>query len=223
MKKVLVLLLIFILAFGSTVSLAEDEPSVWAIEEVSEAIELGFVPEDMQTGYKSNITRAEFAKVSVLFAARQYGMESEEFVNYYLAEHVDGEGAQLTFKKDEFTDIADSEHKYYIEAANSIGIVQGKGDGIFDPDAFITREEAATMLLRTYFCYGSAVKLGAKSAEVDNFSDAQQISSWADTAVRYMYQWDVMKGVSDIKYAPKSNYTREQCYITFLRLYNMWS
>ena len=102
-------------------------------------------------------------------------------------------------------------------------IVYGRGDGIFAPDAPITREEAATMLLRVYFCYGGGVKLGPKSEGVDAFYDVAEISSWADSAVRYMYQWDVMKGISDVQYAPKSYYTKEQCYITFLRLNRVYS
>ena len=95
---------------------------------------------------------------------------------------------------------------------------EGRGEGIFDPDAPITREEAATMLLRVYFCYGMGVKLGPRSEGVDNFADVSEISSWADTAVRYMYQWNVMKGVSEELYSPKTGYTREQCYATFVRL-----
>ena len=79
------------------------------------------------------------------------------------------------------------------------------------------------MLLRVYFCYGGGVKLGPKSAEVDAFLDAVQISSWADTAVRYMYQWDVMTGFSKELYSPKTSYTREQCYVTFLRLDQMYA
>ena len=199
------------------------EISAWSKEEVEEAIHLGIVPEDMQNDYKNNITRAEFAKIAVMFVARHFDMDVDDVVEWYLSEHTDSDGNQLTFKDNTFTDIDNSEYEYYIKCANSMHIIYGRGDGIFDPNAFITREEAATVLLRVYFCYGSGVKLGPKSEGVDAFCDVKEISSWADSAVRYMYQWDVMKGVSDVQYSPKSHYTKEQCYITFLRLDRVYS
>lgn len=223
MKKLLVLLSVMLCVFCTTAYASDTAMSAWAKTEVEKAVNLGIVPEDMQNNYRRNITRAEFAKVSVMFVAEHFDMEVDEVVEWYLSEHVDSYGNKLTFKENTFTDIGDCEHEYYIKCANSMYIVEGRGDGIFDPDAFITREEAATMLLRVYFCYGGGVKLGPKSEGVDAFNDADMISSWADTAVRYMYQWDVMKGFSDTEYSPKSHYTREQCYITFLRLREVYS
>ena len=223
MKKTLFLLLAILFIFYTTAYASSTEISAWAKEEVQEAIQLGIVPEDMQNDYKNNITRAEFAKIAVMFVARHFDMDVDEVVEWYLSEHIDSEGNQLTFKDNTFIDIENSAYEYYIKCANSMSILYGRGDGIFDPDAFITREEAATMLLRVYFRYGAGVKLGPKSEGVDAFYDVEEISSWADSAVRYMYQWDVMKGVSDVQYSPKSHYTKEQCYITFLRLDRVYS
>lgn len=222
MKKIFVILAI-LFAFHGTAYAVGNGISDWAQAEVEETISLGIVPVDMQNDYQNNITRAEFAKMAVVFSARHFDMEVDKFVEWYLSEHTNSEGNQLTFLEDTFSDIENSEHKYYIQCANSMSIVYGKGEGIFDPDVPITREEAATMLLRVYFTYGSGVKLGPKSEGVDDFFDADEISPWADTAVRYMYQWDVMKGFSDVEYAPKSYYTKEQCYITFLRLDRVYS
>ncbi len=223
MKKILFLAFLILFIFCSTAYASGTEISDWAKEEVEEAIRLGIVPGDMQNDYKNNITRAEFAKIAVMFVARHFEMDVGEAVEWYLSKHVDSDGVRLTFKENTFTDIENSEYEYYIKCANSMHIVYGRGDGIFDPDAPITREEAATMLLRVYFCYGSGVKLGPKSEGVDTFNDVDKISLWADSAVRYMYQWGVIKGVSDIQYAPKSHYTKEQCYVTFLRLERIYS
>ena len=223
MKKILLLLLIVLFVFHGTVYASGTETSAWAKEEVNEAIRFGLVPKEMQKDYQDNITRAEFAKISVLYLANHFSMEVDEVVKQYCSEHVDSFGNPLVFRRDVFTDIENSEYEYYIQCANAMGIAVGRGNGVFDPDSFITREEAATMLLRVYFCYGSGVKLNAKSEEVDGFYDVKEISSWADSAVRYLYQWDVMKGVSEIHYAPKSYYTKEQCYITFFRLQQVYS
>lgn len=223
MKKILFLVLAILLVFSGTVYAVDTGISDWATEEVEEAIRLGIVPEDMQKDYQNNITRAEFAKMAVLFVARHFQMDLDDMVTWYLSKHIDSTGNPPTFQEHTFTDIADSEFAHYIRCANSLGIVYGRGEGIFDPNAFILREEAAAMLLRVYFCYGGGVKLGPKSEKVDAFYDAAEISSWADSAVRYMYQWDVMKGVSDTHYAPKAQYTKEQCYATFFRLDQVYS
>ncbi len=219
MIKRLLSLMMMVALLSTGVVFADSGISPWAETEVQEAIALGFVPEEMQMGYQENITRAEFAKISVLFVAYKFKMPFEETMQNYLDVHINGEtGKPIEFRDDSFTDIEDSPHALYIKWADTLRIVEGRGNGIFDPDAPITREEAATMLLRVYFCYGGGVKLGPRSEGVDNFSDVSQISAWADTAVRYMYQWDVMKGFSETEYSPKTGYTREQCYATFLRL-----
>lgn len=223
MKRTIIFLITALFLLSGSVYTSFAEISIWAKPEVEEAIRLGIVPEDMQNNYQNPITRAEFAKISVLYAARHFDMEVDALIEWYLSSHEDEFGNPAVFKEDTFTDIENSEHAYYIKCANSMHIVYGKGNSIFDPDAYITREEAATMLLRVYFCYGGGVKLGPKSEGVDNFSDVKEISSWADTAVRYMYQWDVMKGVSEKSYAPKLNYTKEQSYATFLRLDKVYS
>ncbi|MBO5929795.1 MAG: S-layer homology domain-containing protein [Clostridia bacterium] len=219
MKRMIYGLLVLLLVFQVPVFAAEADMSEWAVAEVNEAIQLGLVPDDLQQDYQDPITRAEFAEIAVTFVAKHYDKTVEDMIAWYVSTRVDGQGNPLVFHEDAFTDIADSKYAYYIKCASTMGITNGRGDGIFDPDAYITREEAATMLLRVYFCYGSGIKLGPKSAEVDLFSDVGEISSWADTAVRYMYQFDVMKGVSGTSYAPKLSYTKEQSIATFLRLY----
>lgn len=223
MKKIILILISILVLFVNEALADGEDMSLWAKPEIEEAISLGFVPADLQNNYKTPMTRAEFAKLSVSFVAYHFDMQVDEMVNWYLSSHVDGSGNALVFKEDSFTDIERNEHAYFIKCANSMNIVNGKGDNLFDPDAFITREEAATMLIRVYFCYGSGVKLGPKSAGVDCFSDVQDISPWADSAVRYMYQWDVMKGISDTSYAPKDYYTKEQSIATFLRLDGVYS
>lgn len=222
-KAIFFLFLLITFAFSNVICLADTEISNWAEEEVEKAIVNGIVPKDMQSDYKSNISRAEFAKISVMYAARHFDMNVDEFIEFYISERVDSEGNHPVFLENTFTDIANSKYEHYIKCANTVGIVYGKGNGIFDPDAPITREEASTMLLRVYFRYGAGVKLGPKSEGVDNFYDVDEISPWADSAVRYMFQWNVMKGVSETHFGPKLHYTKEQCYITFLRMDDVYS
>ena len=56
-------------------------PSVWAAQDVEEAIQLGYVPVNLQNKYQDGITRGEFAKVSLYFLVAQY--------NYYESSGID--------------------------------------------------------------------------------------------------------------------------------------
>lgn len=58
----------------------------------------------------------------------------------------------------------------YISVAHSLGIINGKGEGAFDPEGFALREEAAAMMIRMYR------KLNATLREINGF---YAISSWS--------------------------------------------
>ena len=53
-----------------------------------------------------------------------------------------------------------------------------------------------------------------------SFTDASAIQSYAVEAVNYVNTLGVMKGTSDTTFSPNGTYTRQQAYITALRLYN---
>ena len=106
-----------------------------------------------------------------------------------------------------------------VNFAYTYGIVQGRGDGIFDPDAPITREEAAVMLYNTYLAYANHAEEDIPDLNLEQFEDRDEISPWARQAVSTMATWNVMSGMSETEFGPKSYYTYEQCWVTFLRLY----
>ena len=72
LRTVITSLLIFTLSSNGFVSASEAGASVWAVHEISEALDLEFIPVDLQNQYSANITRAEFAKVTVNFLALQF-------------------------------------------------------------------------------------------------------------------------------------------------------
>ncbi len=51
------------------------------------------------------------------------------------------------------------------------------------------------------------------------FPDADEISDWARESVEVMYTWGILQGREDGSFGPQRLLTREQCLITFLRLY----
>ena len=107
-------------------------------------------------------------------------------------------------------------------ACASLGIVNGVGNGRFAPDAHITREQAATMLVRA----AGILDIRA-NREHTPFNDADRISTWAKAAVAEVSAMQtedgamVMQGVGSNRFAPSDPYTREQSIMTAYRLYRM--
>ena len=94
------------------------------------------------------------------------------------------------------------------------------GDGTFAPDAYITREQAATILFRMAKFLGN--KTISEFGEWKYYRDLDEISEWAFDAVRNMYRMDIMHGDENGYFSPKNNYTVEQAIATMLRMYECY-
>ena len=89
------------------------------------------------------------------------------------------------------------------------GIVQGNGGGLFNPDAPISREQAAIMLLR----FDLARNMGPSGSWAVGvpYTDATEISAWASEAI----MWNVIRGyLSD----DEQGYFRPQDPLTSMEL-----
>lgn len=209
MKKALSILLCCLVLITPTLAADTEEtdaPSAWAADEVAEAIALGIVPLWGQSDYQQSVTRAEFAALAYNFCAMQY---RSTLIEDYRTLH--GEVPVS------FTDVDhNTSHDTEIGYAAEMGIVLGCGDGTFAPEKTITRQEAATMLLRAYNIYGGE---SDDEAPTLAFPDADRVADWALDGAAQMSAWNVILGTGEGLFAPETTYTREQCYLTFLRLY----
>lgn len=98
---------------------------------------------------------------------------------------------------------------YYAEAvrwANENGIVLGTTDSSFVPDSAVTREQVAAILMR-YAVYKGK---GTDSNENLSYSDAAEISDYAQNAVRYCREKGIMQGRENHFFAPKEHATRAE-------------
>jgi hypothetical protein len=186
----------------------KDEPDSWAKAEVDAAIAAGLVPQSLQSGYKSNITREDFCALAVNLIVVKTGKPIETI----LAEK------SLVINRGVFTDTQNDT----VLAANVLGIVGGKGYGRFDPQGSITRQEAAAMLTRTAKVLGYS-----PSGQEVAFSDASSIQSWAKDAVSFISaamdvksNRAVMGGTGNNAFSPNGTYTRQQAFTTMIRLSN---
>ena len=158
MKRCLAGLLCLLLCISAVPVSAVDGsgPSPWAEAEVNAAISIGLVPEELQSDYQQNITRDEFAQLAVTLCMAQlrYVGSPEQFLEDYRRYFRDEAGNPVDAIPAAFSDAT-----FWGTLASALGIVQGRGDGTFDPDGLITRQEAAVMAARTYLAYSGQAAL----------------------------------------------------------------
>ena len=115
-----------------------------------------------------------------------------------------------------YTDVP--EGRWYTEAirwAASTGAVNGTSEDTFAPDAPVTREQLAAILYRYAQARGKGFT-GAWMFPLD-YSDAADVSRWADEAMHWMTMHGVITGMGDGTLAPKANATRAQIATMFMR------
>lgn len=181
--------------------------SAWAEEEVKGALEDELILESMYKTMKNKITRKEFCYLVVNMLTKKYSKSIEEIL----------EEKSLTLNHEAFVDTADD----YILSANALGIVNGKENNCFDPDGYITRQEAATMLYRTAKVMG----VTEPNSEKLVFTDEEKFANWGKDGIFFVSAslsnkgMRVMGGVEDGKFDPAGFYTKEQSVLTIYRLF----
>ena len=175
-------------------------PSAWALEEVSKAIVSNLVPFEYRSAFTFNIKRNEFCTIIVEFLEEYYNTSRDEIIKDYNIDIVNSPIDELN------EDVA---------ICLYLGIVKGRGNGIFDRESEITREEAAVMLTNLAKYLG----LNTDADEV-KLNDKSKVSEWAIDSVNFVLENKFMQGVGNDMFSPKSNITREQTYIILYRILN---
>lgn len=182
-----------------------DTADTWAKPEIISAVRKGFVPFDLQNNYRNAITREQFCQMAIMYLEYATGKD----IQTILSER------NLTIRQDAFVDTDNS----YILAAYALGITKGtsgpsgEGPGVFDPDASISREMAATMLTRLSKAMGNDTDNAADAG----YTDIGRASSWAVNSINYCYASGVMKG-ANLTFSPKDTYTIQQSIATLDRM-----
>jgi len=182
-------------------------PSAWARAEMAEAAYLGLIPDGMDADYRKTVTRAEFAKLAVHLLAAALDKPIGQIVKE----------RGVSVKPDAFRDTRDEA----VLAAHALGIVSGRGGGLFDPDGAVNRQEAALMLANV------ARLIGAEpDGQAAGFTDAADIAPWAMEAVRTVSairdrvrDVPVLAGVGQGRFGPGETFERQQALISAKRLF----
>ena len=102
-----------------------------------------------------------------------------------------------------------------VAVVQQLGVMQPNADGSFDTTSRVTRQMAATVLLR--LLRQSSVVFAADMTTLSRYPDSASISDWAREAVAMMTQYDLMNGTTK-GFEPKKDMTLEQCLVLLARI-----
>ena len=187
--------------------------SEWARTEIQNAAACNLLPYELTDKYRENITRIEFCDLIYRLIATEFAPYSDSRMGEWSAIDSLIYERQLTDRINSvsFSDCNDDKIRFLAGA----DIIKGMGDGTFVPEGCITREQAATILLRTAEFLGNKTILELEK----EYSDEELISDWAKKSVEAMNAMGIMMGTSPTEFMPQGSYSVEQAIVTILRLY----
>ena len=103
----------------------------------------------------------------------------------------------------DFADAKDIDNKEAVEVMNAIGVLIGDENGKFNPDANLTRAQAAKIVCVMLLGQTAADGLNLKA----NFSD---VSGWAESYIAYCASQGIVAGVGNGKFDPDGQLTGYQ-------------
>ena len=170
-----------------------DTQGHWAESYIDFAVSRNLIAGTTATTFSPEIpiTRAEFVRaLGVLTEARVAGYTSSSFTDVSVADPA----------------------MPYIEWAAATGIVQGMGDGTFQPGSAITREAMSVMMKRCADVLGKGPQ-GAWMIHL-GYADTASISDWALEGVTFCSMHGIMTGRPGNVFDPRGQVTRaETCAI----------
>lgn len=190
-KKLISMLIVTILTVSLLFVTISAAPSSWAKKEVDAAKSAGLVPGNLLSDFQNPITREEFCTMAVLLYESLTNSTAPDAVN-------------------PFTDTDNPA----VSKAHALKIVNGVGEGIFDPFAKITRQEICTMLTRAAVAAFPNIVPGDYP---NTFPDISSIADWAIKSVKYINIKEIMLGDEKGRINPLADTTREQAILLVLR------
>ncbi len=175
----------------------EFHPSDWAVLEIT-AVKNSWMPSGrLLSFYQNQITREEFCELVVI-----------------LYEYMTGKTAEMPAKNPFIDTVYD-----YVLKANKLGVANGRGEGRFDPEGLITRQEMACMYARLLEALGINPVV---TQEYVFFEDENDISEYAKASVQLMFKLGIIRGEGGQRIAPLIYSTREQAIVISNRIFQKY-
>ena len=201
-RGVSALLCLGLLSFSApTAGAAVGQASDWARADLLAAEAAQLLPEDFAgMDMTQPITRQEFCTVALLMYKELTGTEAPRAMN------------------SNFTDTTDND----VNRACELGLVGGRGNGMFMPQEAMTREEMFGTLYNLLKVTNRLVSLtdGEAEALLADFRDRAAIADWAVVPIATMLQLGLTSGSNPNLMEPKSAPSREQAVVLALRFAN---
>lgn len=167
-------------------------PSSWAVAEIQSAISAGLVPQDIQSGYQLPISRQDFCRLIWELLKKQPDITQKLQAS-----------AAVSF--------SDTSNEAVLSCAR-LGVINGVGEGRFEPNRNLKRSEAAKILALTTQLLGVKDSGERYSAFTDRGS-----FGWAEQFIDYCGINGIMNGESGA-FNPEGTFSREQAIATVLRI-----
>jgi len=127
---------------------------------------------------------------------------------------LDGEDLQ-EYSNTKFTDVINNSwYEKSVAWAVEKGIVNGYSETQFGPDDEITREQMAVIFGR-YLNYKG---IDIEKEQTAEFSDINQVSSWAKDSVKTIHEYGLIQGIGENKFDPQSTANRASVSTIFMNL-----
>lgn len=166
----------------------------WAESRIASLYNAGIITGRSDTLFtpEANVTRAEFTAM----ITRAFSLVSLPYSG-------------------EFSDVSsDDWFSGVVEAASKRSLVMGCGDGIFAPDASITREQMAVIIYRAYLAAG-----GEAPPDFDlMYYDSYMVSDWAVEAVKNVSSLGFFSGTDSNLFEPGRSATRAEAAAVIYRV-----
>ncbi len=98
-----------------------------------------------------------------------------------------------------------------VEYLANMGVIAGKGNGRFDPDSTVTREEFVKMIV-------SAFKYTNSGSDIQ-FTDVPA-SHWGHSYIKIAFENNIVKGLSETRFGVGSPITRQDMAVIIMRVVN---
>jgi len=179
----------------SDISFSELEDYEWAKDSIEALAKSGYINGKGDTKFApgDSITREEFVAMIMRVFDFNKGIAGS----------------------DTFQDVSASDwYAEYVGGAVETGIITGIGNTVFGAGTNITRQDAATVIIRAVDAAG---KLFVPKKSAMAFTDVNLIDDYAYSSITELTRAGVINGVSSDKFAPLENLTRAEAAVMLMR------
>jgi uncharacterized protein YkwD len=199
LKNLISSLLVFALALAAAApaALAGTEPDVWAKPETDKANTSGLLTDSAAADFQRKMTRDQYCEIVVRFIEKTLGKELPL-------------PAGLPF--------TDSRSEHVLKAYQ-YGVAEGMGDGKFEPDSPVQRQQIATFMKRALDKMQSELGRTLLDPPVSSltFEDSAKVADWAMESMRYAVSNGIFKGDDTNNVNPEAAITSQECVAVAIR------